>query len=270
MTQTEPMVGKSYAVSPMTEDNPPAIAIGNLSFSYPDCADVIRCLNLTVQPGERIGIVGANGCGKTTFFLLLCGILAPTQGYIRLLGDTVRPGAFQTKVGLVFQNPDDQLFSATVWEDVAFAPQNMGLPVEEVAQRVTTAMALTQVQDLAQRPPHHLSGGQKKRVAIAGVLAMNPEILLLDEPSAQLDPYSRRQLIRLLDSLPQTQLIATHDLDLALDLCDRTLLFSQGQIICDGDTYSILGNAALLEQHALELPLSCSRPYCQLDHAPLI
>ncbi|MGI0487749.1 energy-coupling factor ABC transporter ATP-binding protein [Pantanalinema rosaneae CENA516] len=265
MTQTEPTLSTRSSLSPVIENNPPAIAIEHLNFSYPDYAHAIHQVNLTVQPGERIGIVGANGCGKTTFFLLLCGILAPTHGTIHLLGKAVRPGTFHTDIGLVFQNPDDQLFSTTVWQDVAFAPQNIGLSPEEVEQRVNTAMALTQIQDLAQRPPHHLSGGQKKRVAIAGVLAMNPEILLLDEPSAQLDPHSRRQLIRLLDSLPQTQLIATHDLDLALDLCDRTLLFSQGQIICDGDTYRILGNAELLEQHALELPLSYSRPYCLLQ-----
>lgn len=270
MTQTEENLRTRPAIATVVDDNPPAIALSNLSFSYPDCADVIRHLSLTVQPGERIGIVGANGCGKTTFFLLLCGILTPTSGEIQLLGRAVQPGTFQTEIGLVFQNPDDQLFSATVWDDVAFAPQNMGLPAEEVAQRVNTAMALTQVQDLAQRPPHHLSGGQKKRVAIAGVLAMNPEILLLDEPSAQLDPYSRRQLIRLLDSLPQTQLIATHDLDLALDLCDRTLLFSHGQVICDGETYHILGDAELLAQHALELPLSYNRPYCQIHDSPLL
>lgn len=259
------MIGRPAARPTVSDDPPAAIAIANLSFSYPDCTNVIQHLNLTVQPGERIGIVGANGCGKTTFLMLLCGILSPTTGEIRLLGQPVRPGVFHSKIGLVFQNPDDQLFSTTVWEDVAFAPQNMGLSTADVAQRVATATALTQVQDLAHRPPHHLSGGQKKRVAIAGVLAMNPEILLLDEPSAQLDPYSRRQLIRLLDGLPQTQLIATHDLDLALDLCDRTLLFSHGQIIRDSDTYSILGNADLLEQHALELPLSYSRPYCHLE-----
>lgn len=250
------------------EPNPPAIAIANLHFSYPDCTDAIQNINLTVQPGERLGIVGANGCGKTTFFLLLCGVLTPTLGEVRILGNPVQPGSFQTQVGLVFQNPDDQLFSTSVWEDVAFAPQHMGLAAEDVEQRVVTALALTNIQNLALRPPHHLSGGQKKRVAIAGVLAMNPEILLLDEPTAQLDPHSRRQLIRLLDALPQTQLIATHDLDLALDLCDRILLFSEGRIICDGETYTVLGNAELLEQYSLESPLSYSRPYCQLDHAP--
>ncbi|MDX2230026.1 MAG: ABC transporter ATP-binding protein [Leptolyngbyaceae cyanobacterium bins.349] len=270
MTQTEPTLRQPIPCAPVIEDNPPAIAIANLNFSYPDYANAIEQVNLVVQPGERIGIVGANGCGKTTFFLLLCGMLTPTRGTIHLLGQAIRPGTFHTEIGLVFQNPDDQLFSPTVWEDVAFAPQNMGLAPEEVAQRVHTAMALTQVQDLAPRPPHHLSGGQKKRVAIAGVLAMNPEILLLDEPSAQLDPHSRRQLIRLLDSLPQTQLIATHDLDLALDLCDRTILLSNGQIVYDGDTYAILSNAELLEQYALELPLSYSRPYCQLEHAPVL
>ncbi|MDX2244086.1 MAG: ABC transporter ATP-binding protein [Leptolyngbyaceae cyanobacterium bins.302] len=268
MRQMDRVIEQRQTVRHEVEDNPPAIAISNLSFAYPNCIPAIRNLDLLVHPGERIGIVGANGCGKTTFFLLLCGVLTSATGTIQVFGSAVKPGSFQTQIGLVFQNPDDQLFSASVWDDVAFAPQNMGLPPDEVAQRVNTALALTEVQDLAQRPPHHLSGGQKKRVAIAGVLAMNPEILLLDEPTAQLDPRSRRQLIRLLDSLPQTQLIATHDLDLALELCDRTILFSDGQIICDDETHSILGNAELLEQYALELPLSYSRPYCQLDHAP--
>lgn len=245
-----------------------AIAIQALSFSYPDCPHALHNITTTIYPGERVGIVGANGCGKTTFFGLISGVLTPTAGQLSVLGQPVLPGQFRPDLGLVFQNPDDQLFSASVWDDVAFAPRNMGLPPEDVEQRVRTAMALTDVQDLAGRSPHHLSGGQKKRVAIAGILAMNPQVLLLDEPTAQLDPFSRRQLIRLLSSLPQTQLIATHDLDLALELCDRTILLSHGHIIADDSTHALLSNAALLDQYGLELPLSYSRPYCQLDHTP--
>ncbi len=246
-----------------------AIALQTLSFSYPDCPHALHNLSLTIYPGERVGLVGANGCGKTTLFQLICGVLTPTAGQISVLGQPIEPGQFRPDLGLVFQNPDDQLFSASVWDDVAFAPRNMGLLPEDVEQRVRTAMALTDVQDLASRSPHHLSGGQKKRVAIAGILAMNPQVLLLDEPTAQLDPFSRRQLIRLLSSLPQTQLIATHDLDLALELCDRTILLSHGHLIADGNTHTLLGNATLLEQYGLELPLSYSRPYCLLEHTPL-
>jgi cobalt/nickel transport system ATP-binding protein len=186
-----------------------------------------------------------------------------------LFNEPLVPGAFRSDMGLVFQNPDDQLFSPSVWEDVAFGPQNMGLTPAEVEERVSMALALTGVQALGHRPPHHLSGGEKKRVAIAGILAMSPQILLLDEPSAQLDPRSRRQLIQLLDTLPLTQLIATHDLDLALDLCDRTVVLSQGQIVYDGATATILSDSERLEGYSLERPLSYSRPYCQLDHVPL-
>lgn len=263
MTRSNPLLEQNQQL-PSSAAGTPAIAVTNLSFSYPDYTDALHTINLQVQPGERIGVVGANGCGKTTFFLLLCGVLAPITGTIAILGEPVVPGAFQTEIGLVFQNPDDQLFSASVWDDVAFAPRNLGLSPTEVEDRVTSAIALTDVESLVDRAPHHLSGGQKKRVAIAGILAMNPQILLLDEPSAQLDPRARRQLIHLLSSLPQTQLIATHDLDLALELCDRTLILSNGHLVYDGNTHAVMSNAELLEQYALELPLSYSRPYCLL------
>ncbi|NJP11149.1 MAG: ABC transporter ATP-binding protein [Leptolyngbyaceae cyanobacterium RU_5_1] len=268
MTLTEQRFERDRIALASEPESQLAIAVNSLNFSYPDCPHVLQNIDLQVKVGERIGVVGANGCGKTTLFMLLCGILRPTMGVVSVLGRPVLPEEFRPDMGLVFQNPDDQLFSASVWDDVAFAPCNMGLSPDEIEQRVTAALALTEVQALAARPPHHLSGGEKKRVAIAGVLAMRPQILLLDEPSAQLDPRSRRQLIRLLDSLPLTQLIATHDLDLALELCDRTIVLNQGQIVYDGQTERIMSNAELLEQYALESPLSYSRPYCQLDHAP--
>jgi len=245
-----------------------AIAVHNLCFSYPDQVDVLQNLSLTIQPGERVGIIGENGCGKTTLFSLLSGIRSPSQGSIELFGHPLHAGHFCPEIGLVFQNPDDQLFSASVWEDVAFGATNMGLDPEVVEQRVREALSLTDIVSLAQRPPHHLSGGQKKRVAIAAVLAMQPQILLLDEPTAQLDPRSRRQLMQLLHRLPQTQLVATHDLDLALELCDRTIVLNQGQIVYDGDTQTVLSNSTFLEHHALELPLSFRRPYCLLADKP--
>jgi cobalt/nickel transport system ATP-binding protein len=178
--------------------------------------------------------------------------------------------AVRNFVGLVFQNPDDQLFMPTVWEDVTFGPLNQGLRGSVLAERASAALHAVGLDPsyYGPRNANNLSGGEKKRVAIAGVLAMQPQVLVLDEPSAQLDPRSRRQLIQLLDSFPLTQLIATHDLDLALELCDRTVVLNQGQIVYDGSTEQIMSNADLLEQYALELPLSYSRPYCLIDHAP--
>ncbi|HAG84189.1 MAG TPA: cobalt ABC transporter ATP-binding protein, partial [Cyanobacteria bacterium UBA12227] len=170
----------------------------------------------------------------------------------------------------VFQNPDNQLFMPTVWEDVAFGPMNLGLRDQELVERVTSAMNAVDMdlENYGQRNPENLSGGEKKRIAIAGVLAMQPQILVFDEPSAQLDPRSRRQLIELLQSLQLTQLIATHDLDLALELCDRTVILSQGQVVYDGATEQVMSNPKFLIEHSLESPLSYSRPYCLLEDAP--
>jgi cobalt/nickel transport system ATP-binding protein len=261
-------------LNPVLTSNPPihpvhaAITISDLGFSYPDQPGTLQNVRLQVKSGERVGIIGANGSGKTTLFLLLCGILTPAAGEIMVFDKPVEPGTFRPEMGLVFQNPDDQIFSVSVWEDVAFGPQKMGLSPDEVDRRVTEALSCTGTTALAHRPPHHLSGGEKKRVAIAGILTMQPQILILDEPSAQLDPRSRRQLIQLLAKLPLTQLIATHDLDLALELCDRTIVLNQGQIVYDGATPQVMSDPDFLWQHALEMPLSYSRPYCQLEHAP--
>lgn len=222
---------------------------------------------------ERVALVGANGSGKSTLLLHFNGLITPQQGEVIVGEMLIEPQnlkAIRNFVGLVFQNPDDQLFMPTVWEDVTFGPMNQGVQGQALFDRATQALQAVGLDPgyYGPRNANNLSGGEKKRVAIAGVLAMQPQVLVLDEPSAQLDPRSRRQLIHLLDSLPLTQLIATHDLDLALELCDRTVVLSQGQVVFDGRTEHVLSDSTWLEQHALELPLSYSRPYCQLDHAP--
>jgi cobalt/nickel transport system ATP-binding protein len=251
----------------------PILEIRELSFAYADGHLALRDICLTLQPGERLALVGANGSGKSTLLLHLNGIFLAQTGSIAVAELEVNASSLtqiRNWVGLVFQNPDDQLFMPTVSEDVGFGPRNQGLKGSELQQRIDAAMlAVGIVPDkYADRYAQNLSGGEKKRIAIAGVLAMNPQILALDEPSAQLDPQSRRQLIQLLDGLPQAQIIATHDLDLVLDLCSRTIILSYGQIVADGPTSELMQNQELLEQYCLELPLSYSRPYCQLADAP--
>ena len=234
-----------------------AIATENLSFGYPDReGEILRQLCLTIYAGERVGVIGHNGCGKTTLFMLLCGVLSPVSGQISLLGEPLRPGQFRPEVGLLFQDPDDQLFSVSVWDDIAFGPQNMGFTAEEVAARVEQAAALTGTQHLLQRSPHHLSGGEKQMVAIAGLLAMTPAILLYDEPTASLDLRTRRRLIGFLQHSPETLLISSHDLEFILEVCDRVLLIDQGTIIADGCPRQVMGDGALMEAHGLEKPHS--------------
>jgi cobalt/nickel transport system ATP-binding protein len=251
------------------------ITITNLSYTYVDGTQALREVNLSIKATERVALVGANGSGKSTLLLHFNGLLTPQEGTVVVGELAIEPQnlkAIRNFVGLVFQNPDDQLFMPTVWEDVTFGPMNQGLRGEELSHRAFHAMASVGLDcnHYGPRNANNLSGGEKKRVAIAGVLAMNPQVLVLDEPTAQLDPRSRRQLIQLLDSLPLTQLIATHDLDLALELCSRTVVLSQGQIVYDGPTEVILSDAERLETYALELPLSQSRPYCLLEHAPVL
>jgi cobalt/nickel transport system ATP-binding protein len=250
------------------------IFIENLSYTYPDGTQALRNINLSIKASERVALIGANGSGKSTLQLHLNGILMPQEGKVMIGEWLVTPENLRdirNFVGLVFQNPDDQLFMPTVWEDVAFGPMNLGLRDEELIERVCQAMAAVNIDPdhYGQRSTENLSGGEKKRIAIAGVLAMQPQVLVFDEPSAQLDPRSRRQLIELLQSLHLTQLIATHDLDLALELCDRTVVLSQGQVVYDGETERVMNNADFLVQHALELPLSYSRPYCQVEDTPV-
>jgi cobalt/nickel transport system ATP-binding protein len=233
-----------------------ALSIQALSFAYDDQPSVLENLSLTVQAGEKVGLIGHNGCGKTTLFMLLCGVLKPKGGVIELWGNPVRPGTFLPGIALLFQDPNDQLFSVSVWEDIAFGPQNMGLSPAEVAERVEQAAAITGVTSLLDRLPQHLSGGEKQMVAIAGLLAMAPKILLCDEPTASLDIRGRRRLINFLQSFQQTVLIASHDLEFILEVCDRVILVNHGQLVADGIPAQIMGDRSLMESQGLEKPYS--------------
>jgi len=230
------------------------IEVEKLSYSYPDGHVALREASLMIAPGEKVALVGPNGAGKSTLMLHLNGILTG-QGTVRVCSMDVNEktlGKVRAAVGLVFQNPDDQLFSPTVFDDVAFGPIYQGLPEAEVRDRVDNALAAVHMRDYAKRVSHHLSVGEKKRIAIATVLSMNPEILVLDEPSAGLDPRARRSLINLLRELPQTMLVSTHDLPLVRELIPRMVVMDQGQIVVDGPTDVLLNDVALLEAHGLE------------------
>ena len=232
----------------------PALDVRGLSFSYPDGHPALHDVSLRLQAGEKVALVGPNGAGKSTLMLHLNGILSG-QGVVQVCGlDVVKEnlGRVRALVGMVFQSPDDQLFSPTVWEDVAFGPIYQGLPENEVRARVEKALADVHMGDYAKRVSHHLSVGEKKRIAIATVLSMRPEILVLDEPSAGLDPRARRGLINLLRELPQTILITTHDLPLVRDLCARAVIMDGGHIVADGPTATMLEDVDLLEAHGLE------------------
>jgi cobalt/nickel transport system ATP-binding protein len=234
----------------------PVLTAKGLSFSYPDTPEVLKDISLEVMPGERVGLIGPNGAGKTTLFLAICGVLKPADGEISLLGEPVAFGKFNPRAALVFQNPDDQLFCPTVREDVAFGPQNMGLSKEEVAARVKEALATVGASRFADRPVHHLSEGEKRIVSIASVLAMRPELVMYDEPSANLDIRSRRRLIRLLQSSAETILVASHDLELILEVCQRVILIDEGRIVAVGDPRQIMGDEKLMEAHGQEKPHS--------------
>ena len=233
-----------------------------LSYAYPDGQQALQNLNFSIHHGQSVGVIGSNGAGKSTLLLHLNGVLKPTTGEIRI-GDFPVCKATLTEVrravGLVFQDPDDQLFMPTVYDDVAFGPINMGLPAAEVNALVVHALATVGAGYLAQRPPYRLSGGEKRAVAIAAVLAMSPSILVMDEPSAGLDPAARRRLINLLKGFNHTKIIATHDLDLVLDLCSRVLVMREGRIEADGSPEAIFADAELLKCCHLELPLSLQR-----------
>lgn len=232
------------------------IEVEQVSFVYPDGKPALTDVTFSVGRGEKVGIVGPNGAGKSTLLLLLNGVLRATRGRITIDGVPLTDrtlGQVRAKVGLVFQNPDDQLFSMTVEEDVAFGPLHMGLSPNETRRRVAEALARVGMSGAGARLSYHLSGGEKKRVALATVLSMQPEILVLDEPSAGLDPRGRRELIALLESFPdQTLLVSTHDMRLARRLCSRLIILDAGRVAAAGAAGLLLTDAVLMEQHGLE------------------
>jgi cobalt/nickel transport system ATP-binding protein len=225
------------------------INIKDLEYTYPDGTLALKGIDIEVFEHDTVGIIGPNGAGKSTLLLHLNGILKG-RGKIEVLGSS-RLGDIRSKIGMVFQDPDDQLFSPTVFDDVAFGPFNMRLPVDTVNQRVAHALKAVGLSGFEDRCPYHLSFGEKKRIAIATVLSMNPEILVMDEPSSNLDPGARRELIKLLQSLNITKVIATHDLELVSILCNKVILLNKGRKIIEGSPDNILQNEALLQLHGL-------------------
>jgi cobalt/nickel transport system ATP-binding protein len=235
------------------------IEFQDVTFRYPDGTAALNGVSFRITHGESVGIVGANGAGKSTLVLQMNGSLLPSAGRIRIGDleiDKETRQEIRKKVGLVFQNPDDQLFMPRVFDDVAFGPLNLGVPPDRVAERVRAALETVGCAHLEDKPPHHLSAGQKRAVAIATVLAMTPDVLVMDEPSADLDPRSRRQLIALLQSFTHSKIVASHDLDLVLDVSERCLVIRDGRVAADGPAADILTDRRLLEENHLELPLS--------------
>ena len=244
----------------MTPQTPPSLEVKGLAYAYPDGTQALYGVDLTIGRGERVALLGPNGAGKTTLVLHLNGILHGGLGEVRVGGLRVDPADKKTlreirrRVGIVFQDPDDQLFMPTVAEDVAFGPANLGVRGAELQERVERALAQVGMLEAADRPPQHLSFGQRRRVAVATVLAMEPEILVMDEPSSNLDPAGRRELAEILRGLEVTLLMVTHDLPYAAELCPRSLILSGGVIVADGPTAELLSDEALLRAHRLELP----------------
>jgi cobalt/nickel transport system ATP-binding protein len=233
------------------------VRIEGLEFAYPDGRVALKGVDLAVEAGERVAVLGPNGAGKTTLALHLNGIHRPTAGTVTI-GETPvveeNLAEIRKAVGLVFQDANDQLFMPNVGEDVAFGPANLGLADAELEQRVKEALAAVGGEELANRPAHHLSGGERRRAALATVLAMEPEVLVFDEPSSDLDGAGRRELVTTLAPLPMTQIIITHDLPLALELCPRAVIMRDGRIVADGNTRSLLADGRLLAENRLELP----------------
>jgi cobalt/nickel transport system ATP-binding protein len=235
------------------------VEVKNLRHVYPDGTDALRDVSFRITHGESVAIIGANGAGKSTLLLHLNGYLIPTAGEIRIGDFPLSKGTLpeiRRTVGMVFQDPDDQLFMPTVREDVSFGPLNLGLPPDEVERRVDDALRRVDAAHLLEKAPYHLSGGEKKRVAIATVLSMSPDILVMDEPTNGLDPFARRQLIGLLREFRHTKIFTSHDLDMVMELCERVIILNRGEVMADGPAAEIFRNDELLASCHLERPLS--------------
>lgn len=245
------------------------VHVKNLQHVYPDETVALRDVSFLIHHGESVGIIGANGAGKSTLLLHLIGYLSATSGEIVIGDDRLSKETLpeiRRTVGMVFQDPEDQLFMPTVFDDVAFGPLNLGLAADEIEIRVAEALERVGALDLRDKPPYHLSGGEKKRVAIATVLSMLPEILVLDEPTNGLDPQARRQLIALLQAFHHTRIVTSHDLDMILELCDRTIVLHEGKVMADGPTLEIFNNDELLKSCRLEKPFAMQGcPVCSPD-----
>jgi cobalt/nickel transport system ATP-binding protein len=254
---TEPATGTAAA------PGHPSLDVRGLAFAYPDGHQALFGVDLRIEPGERVALLGPNGAGKTTLVLHLNGILTAGSGSVAVAGLPVTKAhlrEIRRRVGVVFQDPDDQLFMPTVGEDVAFGPANFGVTGPALAARVDTALATVGMAAHRDRSPLHLSGGQRRRVALATVLACEPEILVLDEPSSNLDPVARRELAEVLLGLGTTMLMVTHDLPYALQLCPRSVVIDDGVVVADGPTRALLADADLLRRHRLELPFGFALP----------
>lgn len=237
------------------------LELKNLSVGWPGHAPTLTGLSLSLKQGERVGVIGPNGAGKTTLFHTIAGVLGALAGTVALNGSRVQPRRFQPQIALVFQQAEDQLFCPTLVEDVSFGPRNLGLSGAVIKARVAKALADCSLSGLEDRPVHHLSGGEKRRACIAGALVMRPSLMLLDEPSSALDLRQRRGLIALLAKIDQAMLIASHDLELVLELCPRVIVIDQGRICGDGPARDILGNATLMAAHGQEVPHSLCRSH---------
>lgn len=249
------------------------IELSQVSYTYPDGNRAIDEISFLIGHGEAIGIVGANGAGKSTLLSILTGIVFPQQGVVRIGDIPVTKktlNEIRRSIGMTFQDPDDQLFMTTVYDDVAFGPRNLMLDESEVKKRVDEALTEVGMQNIANRPSYRLSGGEKRLVSIATTTAMKPDILIMDEPSASLDPKARRRLMQILKGFSHTKIITSHDLDMILEICERTIVLKNGRIAADGKTAEILTNASLMEECGLEAPLSINNcPICGSNKLPL-
>ncbi|MEM7167422.1 MAG: ABC transporter ATP-binding protein [Planctomycetota bacterium] len=244
------------------------VQTNGLGYSYEDGTEALSDVSLAIRDGEKWGLIGANGAGKTTLLLLLAGLLRRTSGAIELFGTTVAddvPDSVRHRVGVVFPNPDDQLFSPTVFEDVVFGPLNLGVARDVAHDRTHAVLERVGLADFESRVPQHLSTGEKRTVAIATVLAMEPSLILFDEPTSGLDPHSRARIVDLIRTLDGTHIVATHDFDVVLEICDQVALLAEGKVVVTGTPREVLGNEKLLQEHGLIQPRWL--PYL-LDNTP--